>query len=455
MTYSNNYINLLKKTNYLSYLIFILFINSKHWIFLLFNNIYTFFNKLISFNKKQIKELNSLNFISFFKKTNLNFNRCLFLNKIIIKLIKLKNINIYLFIYNLIITLKKLFVNISTYFFNIFFKDIKVKEIFNFKNNLKIDNKNLNIDKKISFYYLNNVNNNFFTTKYYFFDNFFYNYPLSNKISLYNINNFLNSIFNINKERNNVIIKYNNITIRNVFIYIENNIKWFSYSCLNKLSLLYDFTFINNTFFMYINSIYFNILNIINKTINFSSKTSFFLKLTNYKKKDNIINISINYNLYNNILLKKEYYLKTSYKLLNQKILNYEKLSLFNTEKTSFIINNDLFYFLKKNISLIGNENWILLCNYYYNNIIYFKNIVLYLFYLTNTNQSKLTFFRYYLLYNDINFNTLINNNFFNNEYLKKDKINFLLKSKYNSFLNTESEYYIKKYIITKNNNKY
>lgn len=449
MTYSNNYINLLKKTNYLSYLIFILFINSKHWIFLLFNNIYMFFNKLISFNKNQIKESKNLNFITFFKKTNLNFNRCLFLNKIINKLVIWKKINIYFFIYNLILTLKKLFVNISTYFFNIFFKDIKIKDIYNSKKHLKIDITNLNIDKKISFYYLNNINNNFFTNKFSLFDDFFYYYYLSNKISLYNLNKYFNFFFNIKKECNNKIIKYNYITIKNVFIYLEKNIRSFGLSIMN------NYLFINNNYvFLYIISLYYYIFNIIKQTININTKTSFFFLLTNYNLKDNINDLHINNLLYYNIISKKEPSFKISNKLFNQKIFNSEKESFLNTEKISFIISNDILYFLKKNISLIGNKNWVLLCNYYYNNIVYFKNMFIYLFYLTNINNNKLTFFKYYLLYNDINFNSLINKNFFINEDFKKEKISKLLKSKYNLFLNTESEYNIKKYIITKNNNK-
>ena len=451
MTYSNNYINLLKKTNYLSYLIFILFINSKHWIFLLFNNIYTFFNKLISFNKNQIKESKSLNFIFFLKKTNLNFNRCLFLNKIISKLIRWTNINIYFFIHNLIITFTKLFVNISTYFFNIFFKDIKIKEIPNLENNLKI---NINIDNKISFYYLNNVNVNFLTTKFSFLDDFSYDSYSSKKISLNNIHNLFNSILNTKKEINNSLINYNNIIIKNVFTFIENHIRSSNFTSFNHLSFLYDFSFMNKSALLYINSIYFSIFNILKQKINISSKTSFFLKLTNYNLKDSLTYICVNNKLYKNIILKKEYSLKISNELFNQKIFNYNKLSFFKAEKTSFIINNDLFYFLKKNISLIGNVNWILLCNYYYNNIINFKNIFLYLFYLTNFKQNKLTFFKYYLLYNDINFDNIINKNFFYNEYLKKDKVNILSKSNYNSFLNIESEYNIKKHIITKQNNK-
>jgi len=289
-----------------------------------------------------------------------------------------------IYIYKSIIKLKKTtfftwlhFIKSNKYHFNI--KKIKKINVYysNIKNTqtyitiwISLFKKNLFrfsvFDNRTNYILKRNVFN---YNKYYISD--------SKSIISYNSNKSVKTYFNIqyNIFKNNIA----NQRLKSNYIYFLKN---YNITKCN-LSIL-----INKS--IYIIKKHFFFLDLLKKK-NCNKSNNFFFKYFNYKLKDKVIYSKFE-NIYINLLDKIKY------------------TNNNNVYKKEYIYYYNVFLYIKKNIRFFNKESWLIVCNYYYNILLIYKLFTWLLRDINKLNNS-INYNKYFILYNDINYNQVIRRN--------------------------------------------
>lgn len=447
--YSSYYNTILKKKCYLSYIIFFVFLNKRHWIFFLLKTFYIFFSRFLQLYRQKFskKKITFFYFLKRYKKV-FNFIKLVYLHKIFLSFDTYSYSTIYF-------TLKRFFIFFKLFLFNIYHSHflnsyksvsyIRNKDLYSIsKSNYfkQYDSLSSFIKNKLFFYYLYKKDKQLFFYSYTYFDSSLCE-TYNNKLLFNKDYNFLNLLFkrdNIFK-RNKFSFFYNKPIYYNVNKYFINSI------CSSSIGK-YSFLLLNNIlntkkyyFFFFYNCFLMNFLFKIYNNVDFyKKKESYFLYIIDYSLSDS----------YKGIFSSPKSFLIT---FINECKLHLKKgklMSALSSKSTLFSYNIFSFFIYKKLYSIIKKKkifnsiDWYHICNYYYNKVLILKNLILLLFMTFFTNEVSYDSFKYCLLYKELNYFNLIKNTSINKSNTMYEKYN------YNSI--KKDNIYLKKISIIHNN---